>query len=353
MRECDRALEAEAGWTASRRLADGDDLMSIADVQPVTWAIQVSLAALWQDWGIQPDVVVGHSMGEIAAATVAGALTVREAAAVICRRSELLATLSGRGAMWAVQLGEDAAREAVGTASDKVCVGVINSENSVVLAGEIGATNDVADKLREQGVACKRLPVDAASHAPLVEELRPMMLAGLRNLQPAPGQIPMFSTVTDGMIETSDLIASYWMDNLRSPVRFASAVRSLLAGSGPRDTLFLELSPHPTLLWAIEDMISSPGVRAACVPSLRPDTGEVESMLAREQVEPLADDHNWPRGRALGARAVEPFARHSKARIGSCRTATVRVGADGCAGANPCSGAGQCADAGGCGDAGG
>jgi acyl transferase domain-containing protein len=107
-----------------------------------------------------------------------------------------------------------------------------------------------------------------------------MMLAGLRNLQPAPGQIPMFSTVTDGMIETSDLIASYWMDNLRSPVRFASAVRSLLAGSGPRDTLFLELSPHPTLLWAIEDMISSPGVRAACVPSLRPDTGEVESMLA-------------------------------------------------------------------------
>jgi acyl transferase domain-containing protein len=280
MRECDRALEAEAGWTASRRLADGDDLVSIADVQPVTWAIQVSLAALWQDWGIQPDAVVGHSMGEIAAATVAGALTVREAAAVICKRSKLLATLSGRGAMWAVQLDEDSAREAVGAAADKVSVGVINSENSVVLAGEIAATNDIAGRLREQGVVCKRLPVDAASHAPLVEELRPAMLAGLRDLQPVPGQIPMFSTVTDEMIDTSGLTASYWMDNLRSPVRFASAVRSLLAGSGPRDTLFLELSPHPTLLWAVEDLISSPGVRAACVPSLRPDTGEVESMLA-------------------------------------------------------------------------
>jgi acyl transferase domain-containing protein len=280
MRECDRALEAEAGWTASQRLRCGDDLVSISDVQPAAWAIQVSLAALWEDWGIKPDVVIGHSMGEIAAATVAGALDVREAAAVVCRRSRLLATLSGRGAMWAIQLGEDAAREAIGSASGKVRVGVINSEHSVVLAGEAAATNDVVGKLRERGVVCKRLPVDAASHAPLVEELRPMMLAELQHLRPRAGRIPIFSTVTAGIIEGSELAARYWMDNLRSPVRFASAVRSLLTEPGADGTLFVELSPHPTLLWAIEDAICSAGARAAGVPSLRPDIGEVHAMLS-------------------------------------------------------------------------
>jgi acyl transferase domain-containing protein len=286
MRECARAVEAETGWSPARWLAGGGPLAGTDRIQPALWAIQVALAATWRDWGIEPDLVIGHSMGEIAAATAAGALTTRDAAAVVCRRSRLLAELPRTGAMWAVQLGEQAARAALGEHAGRVCVGVINSAHSTVLSGAAAALGEVVGELRRRGVFCRPVQVDYASHSPLVEDLRAELSAELAGLAPRPGAIPVYSTARDEVIDGTELGGAYWMDNLRQPVRFASAIESVLAGApepaSGRDTLFVEISPHPVLCAAVEDLIGASGAPAAAsiVPSLERDQPAMTTMLS-------------------------------------------------------------------------
>ncbi|MBO2448767.1 acyltransferase domain-containing protein [Actinomadura barringtoniae] len=277
MAECDRAVREEFGWSVIERLLGDEPLERVDEVQPVLWAVQVALAAQWRHWGIEPDLVLGHSMGEVAAATVCGALTVRQAASVICRRSALLNGTGVGGAMWAVQLGPDAARRAIGARGDKVCVGVINSASSTVLSGDRHALTAVVEELRAQGVYCRQVRVDYASHAPQVEPLRPALLDALDGLRPAPGRVSLHSTTLDRVADGTELGAEYWMRNLRLPVRFASAARALIEDG--RDTVFIEISPHPTLLWAIEDIAESCGTEVAAIGSLSRGEPETRSML--------------------------------------------------------------------------
>jgi acyl transferase domain-containing protein len=283
LEECARAVEAELGWSPAARLRAGRPLSTVEEIQPTLWAMAVALAAVWRDWGIEPDVVIGHSMGEIAAATVAGALTVGDAAAVVCRRSTLIGRLGVPGAMWAVQLAEPAAHRAIGDRADRVCVGVLNSEHSVVLSGDPDALAEVIMPLREQGVPCHRLPVSYASHAPQVEPLRADLLDALARLRPRGGSVPIQSTVSDELVDGSGFDAEYWMANLRRPVRFAQAIRAVLAGSVPaggRDMLFVEISPHALLIPAVEEAIEAAGAAAAAVPSLYRDRPELASLLS-------------------------------------------------------------------------
>ena len=273
---CDRAIADEAGWSLLATLADGVDLERIDRVQPALFAVEVALAGLWRAWGVEPDVVVGHSMGEVAAAHVAGALTLRDAVAVICRRAALLRRISGRGEMALVELPLAEARAAIADHAALLGVAVSNSPRSTVLSGDRDALATVLATLTERGVFCRRVKVDVASHSPQVDPLRPDLLAALADLRPQRATLAMRSTVTDAAIAGPELGADYWAANLREPVRFAAAVEALLR-AGHR--LFIEMSPHPVLTPAVQDMLDALAVPGAALGSLRREQPERAALL--------------------------------------------------------------------------
>ena len=294
IRECARAVEAELGWSPLDRLRGDGRLSAVDEVQPTVWAVQVALAEVWRGWGIQPDLVIGHSMGEMAAATVAGALTVADAAAVVCRRGLLLVEHAVPGAMWAVQLGEREAQEAIGEYADQVCAGVLNSATSTVLSGDPAVLAKVTEPLLERGIFCRRVKVGYASHAPQVEPMRADLLAALAGVRPRAAQIPMHSTAWDRRVDGTELDAAYWMANLRSPVRFGAAVRSVLDDGEP--TVFIEVSSHPLLVKPIEESIEACDAAAIAVGSLVRKRPDLESLLtALGTVFTAGCDPDWSR----------------------------------------------------------
>ncbi|WP_437775823.1 type I polyketide synthase [Sorangium sp. So ce1097] len=266
---CDAAIRRETGWSLLDELGADEGrsrLGQIDVVQPALFAMGVALAALWRSWGVEPDAVVGHSMGEAAAAHVAGALGLEDAARVICRRSRLLRRLSGRGAMAVVELPLEQAVAAIAGHRDRLSVAASNSPRSTVLAGAPEALEEVLATLSGQGVFCRQIKVDVASHSPQVEPLRGELLEALRDLAPRRARVAMRSTVTGGPCDDVALDAGYWARNLREPVLFCQAVEALLEGG---DALFVEMSPHPVLLPAVEETLRSGGRAGAALPSLR------------------------------------------------------------------------------------
>ncbi len=276
LRECDELIEAERGWSLITRLLEDTPLNGEREIQPALWAMQVSLAEVWRHWGIEPDLVIGHSMGEIAAANVAGALSLRDGATVVCRRSELVGTLPP-GAMAAVQVGEDEARQAIGEYADRVSVAVANSRHATVLAGEPEALEAVVASLRERGVYCRTIRANYASHSPHVEPLRDTLCGELAGLTPRAGTVSLHSTALNRVVAGEELDAEYWMANLRNPVRFDAAVLAVLGEPGP--TVFIEVSPHPLLVSAIEDGIEECAADSVALPSMLRGQPERESLL--------------------------------------------------------------------------
>lgn len=277
LRACDEAIRGELGWSLIERLRDAEPLAAVDEIQPALWAMEVALAAVWRERGIEPDLLIGHSMGEIAAATVSGALTVREAAAVVCRRARLLLRLAGGGAMAFVQLGEAEARTAIAACADRVSVGVVNSEHSCVLSGEPAAIAQTLELLRERGVYCQLVQVDYASHSPQIDAIAGDLTAALADLRPRAGSVPLHSTLHDRVLTGAELDGTYWTRNLREPVLFGAAINAALAGEGP--VLFVEVSPHPLLLNPILDGVEAAG-HGAAIGSLRRDEPEECSLLA-------------------------------------------------------------------------
>lgn len=279
LRACDQAIAAEAGFSVLAELgADpaASQLARIDVVQPLLFAMAVSLAALWRSWGVEPDAVVGHSMGEVAAAHVAGALSLADAAAIVCRRSRLLRRISGQGEMALVELSLSEAQEALSAYPERLSVAVSNSPRATVIAGEPSALAEVLAQLGEKGVFCRRVKVDVASHSPQVEPLREDLLAALSQLAPTAAGLPMYSTVTGARVAGPELLADYWAANLRQPVRFAAVMQTLLAsGHG----LLLEMSPHPILVPAMEELLQMGRRSGAAVGSLRRDQPERSTLL--------------------------------------------------------------------------
>ncbi|XXT16435.1 SDR family NAD(P)-dependent oxidoreductase [Sorangium sp. So ce429] len=276
---CDAAIRREAGWSLLDELHADEGrsrLGQIDVVQPALFAMGVALAALWRSRGVEPDAVVGHSMGEVAAAHVAGALSLDDAARVICRRSRLLRQVSGRGAMAVVELPLDEAEAAIARHRDSLSVAASNSPRSTVLAGAPEALDEVLAALSEQGVFCRRIKVDVASHSPQVDPLRGELLEALRELAPGRPRVAMLSTVIGGSCDEEPLDAGYWARNLREPVLFSRAVERLLEGG---HALFIEMSPHPVLLPAVEEGLRHGGHEGAAVPSLRREQGAQRVLL--------------------------------------------------------------------------
>ncbi|MFD9984924.1 type I polyketide synthase [Streptomyces massasporeus] len=265
---CDGAVRRELGWSLVDRLLSDDSEFptDVAIVQPALWAMQVALAAAWRERGVDPGLCMGHSMGEVAAAHVCGALSLDDAAAVICRRSRLMQRAAGHGAMLAVELSADRARRYAEPHGESVCVAAENAPGTTVLAGDPGPLAALRAELEESGVLCRAVKVNVASHSPQMDALREDLLRELAGLSPASGTTRMVSSVDGSEIEGPELTASYWMDNLRHPVRFADTVRK---AAQETERVFLEVSPHPVLVAAMDDTLDGGGTGAAAVASLR------------------------------------------------------------------------------------
>ncbi|MBX9396491.1 acyltransferase domain-containing protein [Streptomyces sp. TRM72054] len=280
VRQCDAAARTFVDWSIEAELTAGDpDLMvdRIDVVQPVLFAVEVALAALWRSWGVEPDAVVGHSMGEVAAAHVAGVLSLHDAARIICLRSRLLRRTSGQGAMLAVELTMEEAREALRGRESAVSIAVNNSPRSTVLSGDRDVLAEVARQLEAQDVFCRWVKVDVASHSPQMDPLRPDLLAALDGLAPRRGTVPVYSTVTGAVVGGEEMTDAYWVDNLREPVLFGDQVARLVREG---THAFVEMSPHPILLPAVEQVAAACGADTTVLPSLRRNESERETLLA-------------------------------------------------------------------------
>ncbi|MET9496297.1 type I polyketide synthase [Streptomyces sp. NPDC006552] len=279
--ECERALAPYTDWKLLDVLrgepgAPGLDRVEV--VQPALWAVMVSLAALWRSAGIEPDAVIGHSQGEIAAAAVAGALSLDDAAKVVALRSRAIVRLAGTGGMVAVARPADEVRALLTRWDGALDIAAHNGPRSVVVAGEVEALDELVAHCKEHKMRAKRIPVDYASHSAHVETLQDELLDALSSLTPRAVEVPFLSTVTGQPLTGTELDASYWFRNLRRTVRLEEATRTLL-DQGHR--VFIEASAHPVLTVALQETIDeTPYDDAVTVPSLHRDRGGLDDFLA-------------------------------------------------------------------------
>ncbi|MEU0744726.1 type I polyketide synthase, partial [Streptomyces sp. NPDC006134] len=253
--ECATALERWVDWSLTdvlRGEADAGLLERVDVVQPAGFAVMVGLAAVWASVGVEPDAVLGHSQGEIAAACVSGALSLDDAARVVALRSQLIASeLAGRGGMASVALTEDEAVARLARWADRVEVAAVNGPASVVIAGDARALDEALDTLEDQGVRVRRIAVDYASHSRHVQQLRDSLADALTGVDAQAPAIPFYSTVTSGWVQDAGVLdGGYWYRNLRGQVKFGPAVAELIEqGHG----VFVEVSAHPVLVQPITE----------------------------------------------------------------------------------------------------
>ncbi|MGW0962313.1 type I polyketide synthase [Streptomyces gelaticus] len=249
--ECADALAPYTAWNPHQTLLNASGAASLDDVavvQPALWAVMVSLARLWQHYGVHPDAVVGHSQGEIAAAHIAGALSLDDAARVVALRSRALRTLAGTGGMLSVNLSADEAEQLLGPWRDLAHVAALNAPDITVLAGEAQALAAIREHCEQHGIRARAIAVDYASHSPHVEPLADDIRSVLADIRPTAAEVPFFSTVTGSLLDTTALTGEYWFTNLRQPVLLHPTL-TVLAESGY--TRFVEASAHPILTTAI------------------------------------------------------------------------------------------------------
>jgi phthiocerol/phenolphthiocerol synthesis type-I polyketide synthase A len=251
--ELEPVFVEQVGFSLRQVLEAGEPLVGIARIQPVLVGLQLALTELWRSYGVEPDVVIGHSMGEVAAAVVAGALSVADGLRVIATRSRLMARLSGQGAMALLEL-DAAGTEAVIADYPDVTLAVYASPRQTVIAGPPEQVDAVIAVVDAQDRLARRIEVDVASHHPTIDPILPELRTALADLTPQRPTIPIITT-TDDQTETSAIVfdADYWAANLRSPVRFTQAV----AAAAENHATFVEVTPHPLLTYAVSDTLGS------------------------------------------------------------------------------------------------
>ncbi|CAM5659200.1 Erythronolide synthase, modules 1 and 2 OS=Streptomyces lavendulae subsp. lavendulae OX=58340 GN=eryA5 PE=4 SV=1 [Streptomyces lavendulae subsp. lavendulae] len=276
--ECAKALEPFTDWSLVDvlRAADGAPSLDRVDVvQPALFAVMVSLAEVWRAAGVRPGAVIGHSQGEIAAACVAGILSLEDAARVVALRSQAIGrVLAGLGGMVSVPLAAAEVRERIAAwGEERISVAAVNGPSSVVVSGEVQALEEFLAACERDGVRAKRIAVDYASHSAQVELLREELDTLLAPIAPRAAGVPFLSTVTGEWVEGPELDAGYWFRNLRRTVELERATRTLLdQGFG----VFIESSPHPVLTVGLQETVEDAGREAAVLGSLRRGEGGLE-----------------------------------------------------------------------------
>lgn len=274
----DTAFKAIAGWSVRDAMLAPPDRSRMARTevaQPANFALQAGLTALWRHWGIEPAAIIGHSVGEVAAAWAAGALSLEDAACVSYHRSRLQQTVAGQGTMLATGISE-AEAEALLAERPGVSLGAINSLHGITLSGDPRQLQEIAEELDREGRFHRLLGVEVAYHSPQMDPLRDELLEVLSGLTPQAPQYPLYSTVLGGPAGDIRWDAGYWWRNVRQPVRFAQAVGSLL---DEEFAAFLEVGPHPVLGHSIREGAAASGRTLSTVPSLRRDEPELRRML--------------------------------------------------------------------------
>ncbi|WP_307798315.1 type I polyketide synthase [Actinoplanes flavus] len=284
----------------------GPDLDRTVYTQPALFAVEVALFRLLESWGLRPDYVAGHSIGEISAAYVAGVLALPAAARLVADRARLMAALPAGGAMLAVQATEDEVRDLLHAERGRLAVAAVNAPDAVVVSGDEAAVQRVATALTARGRRAKRLDVSHAFHSPHMDPMLDDFRAAVASLDLAPPAIPLVSTVTGALVAAAELTSpDYWVRQVRQPVRFLDAVRTLEAEGV---TTFLELGPDGVLAGH-----AAAGVRdtaavgtAAMLRAGRPDPATALEAVARAHVRGHAVDWDAVLGDPGAARVELP-----------------------------------------------
>lgn len=311
---CDGEFAKYVSWSLVEELSRPEHesrMQQTSIAQPSIFAIQVALAAAWADRGIHPAAVVGHSVGEIAAAYLSGSLTWQDACCVAVHRGRTMDLASSQGAMIAVGLSADEAATWINEHESNVAIAAVNSPTSITISGDAGTVERLADKFDGAGVFCRRLAVEYAFHSPQMDPVRDPLLESLAHIRPRKSQTPIVSTVTGKVASGTEFDANYWWQNVRQSVRFADAMHAAAQnGFGA----VLEIGPHPVLTYSVTECFQHHHRPVRVLSSLHRERGDVECMThSLAQLYAIGIDPDWDRSHAAPIRHVElppyPFQR--------------------------------------------
>lgn len=278
--EIDEVFREVSGWSVIAELLrpQAESRVSRTEVaQPANFLVQSALAKHLQQFGIRPTAVVGHSVGEVAAAYVSGALSLRDAATVSFHRSRLQAKTAGSGGMLAVGLDADEAQRRAARFGTAVCVAAINSTAATTLSGDSAALQTLHDELAGDGIFARMLHVEVPYHSQLMDPILGELATSLAGLTPCAAEVPVYSTVTGEQMDSAAFAEpDYWCKNVRDSVFFAKAIDTLIAD---RYRVFLELGPHPVLLGNIRESFVRHSVSGAAIQTLHRDQDDEQSVL--------------------------------------------------------------------------
>ncbi|HVR05404.1 MAG TPA: type I polyketide synthase, partial [Solirubrobacteraceae bacterium] len=310
LRACGEALAPFVDWTLEdvlRGAAGAPSLERVDVVQPALFAVMVALAELWRACGVTPAAVAGHSQGEIAAACVAGGLSLQDGARVVALRSRALVALAGRGGMVSLALSEQHTTQLLERLGGTLSLAAVNGPAATVVSGPNEQLRELLAQCTAEDVTARAIPVDYAAHSAQVAELHEQLLAACATIAPRSGELPFYSAVTGGVLDTAALDGEYWYRNLRETVRFEPVTRALLAAG---TATFVDVSPHPVLMPAVQETLEvldtaasdRPGeaggaARAAVLGTLRRDDGGPRRLL-------LSLGEAWTRGVAVNWRVL-------------------------------------------------
>ncbi len=278
---CDALFQQYAGWSLLEEMLkpEAESKMNETRVaQPANFFIQAALVDLWKAWGIQPDAVVGHSVGEVPAAYISGALSLEDAVLVSYHRSRCQQMTAGQGTMLAIGVGEEAAEAMIkelGVGAE-VSVAAINSFNGVTLAGTRQALDKISEACTQRNIFNKMLTVEVAYHSYQMDPLKDELYRSLGNVKARKSDIPLYSTVTGTLMTGEEFGCEYWWDNVRQPVRFAKAAQTVVNDGY---NIFVEVGPHPVLRTNINECLTAADKKGYVIPSLRRAEAEMSGMM--------------------------------------------------------------------------
>lgn len=327
----DEALRVHTGWSVTDVLTNTEaavDTDRVEVIHSALLALDCALAELWRSYGVAPDGVIGHSLGEVAAARIAGALSPEKAAALAVARGLALRTVEGMGGALSVELSVEAAEQRLAAFGDQLTVAAINSSRSTTVSGDLDALATLQERLVADGIAVRRVPVPFASHSHHMDPVADDLRQRVESIAGEPSEIPMYSTVLGELVPGTSLDAGYWARNVREQVRFADTVRRMI-DDGFR--YFVELSPHPTLAGSIKAVAADAGVDVVTVGSLRRDQGGVDVVLSHlAQLTGAGYNPDWSKAFPAGEKVTlptyaferdrfwsEPAARNAGAQVGT------------------------------------
>ncbi|OSC42380.1 polyketide synthase, partial [Mycobacterium decipiens] len=273
--ELEPVFVEQAGFSLHDVLATGKELVGIEQIQLGLIGIQLALTELWRSYGVDPDVVIGHSMGEVAAAVVAGALTPAEGLRVTATRSKLMAPLSGRGGMALLELDAAATEELIAD-YPQVTLGIYNSPRQTVIAGPTEQIDELITRVRAKDRFASRVNIEVAPHNPAMDALQPQMRSELADLTPRTPMTQIISTTYEDLDTQRAFDAEHWATNMRNPVHFQQAITQAGSGALGAYHTFIEISPHPLLTQAIIDTLHNAqhGTRYTSIGTLHRDTDD-------------------------------------------------------------------------------